>query len=205
MSNAHLIQNYLENHSVRKLHLGCGPYVHHGWLNTDFSPQRPEVLFLDASQGFPFADETFDYIFSEHMIEHLTYQDGISMLRNCYRILKPNGKIRIATPDLAKILALYTKEKTEEQHFYIRALTDGFLKDVDQYHETYVINNAFRNWGHLFLYDQEILTRSLQRVGYTNIVMQPIAVSDDPHLQNIECRRDAVTIYETMVLEACKP
>ncbi len=91
MSQQAILQTYFQNHSVKKLNLGCGPHILNEWLNTDYSPQNPAVMFLDASQGFPFEDQTFDYIFSEHMIEHISYHDGISMLRNCHRILKPNG------------------------------------------------------------------------------------------------------------------
>lgn len=199
-----LIQLYFQHHDVRKLHLGCGPNVLNGWLNTDFPPKEAHILGLDVTRSFPFDDQTFDYIFNEHMIEHITYQQGMFMLRNCYRVLKPNGKIRLSTPDLSKLLALFSPEKTEEQRFYIRTVTDWHMLDLDEYHETFVLNNAFRNWGHMFLYDAHVLTRALQRVGFVNITPCQVSQSEDLHLQNIDCRTDAISIYETMVFEGTR-
>lgn len=46
---------------------------------------------------FPFTPETFDYIVVEHMIEHVPYKDALKMLRECSRVLKKDGVIRIST------------------------------------------------------------------------------------------------------------
>jgi predicted SAM-dependent methyltransferase len=85
--------------SIRRA--GCG-----GWLNTDYEPELPIVMHLDASQRFPFREATFDYIFSEHVIEHISYWDGMKMLAECFRVLKGSGKVRISTPDLAFLVDL---------------------------------------------------------------------------------------------------
>jgi predicted SAM-dependent methyltransferase len=58
----------------------------------------------------------FDYVFSEHMIEHVSYAEGLLMLRECLRVLKPGGRIRIATPSLEVLLDLYKPSKTPIQH-----------------------------------------------------------------------------------------
>ena len=62
---------------------------------------------IDITKKFPFVSSTFDYVFSEHMIEHIKYQDGLKMLNESFRVLKPSGKIRISTPDLQFLLDLY--------------------------------------------------------------------------------------------------
>ena len=64
-------------------------------------------MYLDATQTFPLPDCSFDYIFSEHMIEHVTYQNGKRMILECYRVLKPGGLLRISTPDLSFLVDLY--------------------------------------------------------------------------------------------------
>ena len=99
------IKRYLSKNITKKLHIGCGRKTRSGWLASDLFPNK-EVIFLDATQRFPFKEHTFDYIFSEHMIEHIDYFDGRKMLQECSRVLKPGGKIRIATPDLKKYLSL---------------------------------------------------------------------------------------------------
>ena len=92
-----ITQKYLNEHDIRKLHIGCGNHVLDSWLNSDFYPDIANILHLDATKPFPLEDEDFDYVFSEHMIEHVPYSDGLFMLKECCRILKKNGKIRIST------------------------------------------------------------------------------------------------------------
>ena len=107
---------YLASHRPAKLHLGAGPNILAGWLNTDVEPKGIGVYYLDAGKPFPIQDQAFDYIFNEHLIEHFTYRDGLRVLQECYRVLKPGGAIRIATPDMDKIIGLRTKEKNDLQN-----------------------------------------------------------------------------------------
>jgi predicted SAM-dependent methyltransferase len=86
-----------------------------GWLNTDIYLNGRSVTYLDVTQRFPFQDNTFAYVTAEHMIEHLAYEDAKTMLSECYWVLQPGGRVRIATPDLEVILGLHAKEKTELQ------------------------------------------------------------------------------------------
>lgn len=145
-----VVKQYLRSHQVRKLQIGAGPNILPGWINTDKSPNSPRILFLDAAKTFPFADATIDYIYSEHLIEHLTYKQGQLMLHECFRVLKPSGRIRIATPDLETLIGLHTPQKSGRQWRYIHWIIDQFLPEIGIYEDVIVINNAFRNWGHSF-------------------------------------------------------
>ena len=96
------IHAYLRTHRVRKLQLGAGGNVHPGWLNTDIADYKREheIVYLDARKPFPFPDASFDLVSSEHMIEHLSYPEGLHCLRECLRVLRPGGVVRLATPSL---------------------------------------------------------------------------------------------------------
>ena len=111
---------YLAESDTPKLHIGCGDHVLSGWLNTDYEPELPIVMHLDASQRFPFKEATFDYIFSEHVIEHISYWDGMKTLAECFRVLKGSGKVRISTPDLAFLVDLTKPDKSELQRAYVK-------------------------------------------------------------------------------------
>jgi len=143
------IRRYLDHNEVRKLQLGSGYHPIGGWLNSDYLPQSSDVIRLDATGVYPFGDETFDYVFSEHMIEHVAYEKGQRMLRECFRILKVGGTIRISTPDLAFLIALYSDDKTELQCQYIRWSTNKFIGYAPKQEDTYVINNFVRDLGAL--------------------------------------------------------
>jgi len=69
-----------------------------------------------------------------------------------------------------------------------------------------VLNNAFRNWGHQFLYDEPTLRSLMTDAGFIDVVRYPMGVSDDDPLRGIEYHGEAVgnvemNRLETMVLE----
>ena len=66
-----MIKEYLASHTIRKLELGAEPTNQEGWLTTD-NRHGASNLYLDVTEKFPFDNDVFDYVYSEHMIEHLT-------------------------------------------------------------------------------------------------------------------------------------
>ena len=113
------IKRYLKSTKVPKLQIGCCKNVLKGWLNTDISLRCLHGIYLDAGKRFPFPDSSFNYVYSEHLFEHLNYQQGINMLKESYRILKPDGVIRIATPDFQFLLRLYEEPDNPIHKKYI--------------------------------------------------------------------------------------
>lgn len=201
-----LIADYLAVNTTRRLQIGAGHNPLPGWLCTDLTPVHPGIASLDATRPFPFADNSFDAISSEHMIEHISYAQGQFMLRECHRVLKPGGRLRVATPDLQVLLALNTPKPEPLAARYLRWITERFLPDRPV-HPVFVINNAFRNWGHQFLYDAETLERALTQTGFSSIVRHKPGQSDDPALRGLEVHGDHIgdqemNAFETMVFEA---
>ena len=91
MRRRRVIASYVANRQDRKLHLGAGVNILPGWLNSDgFDPTAFNVSFkkfrgdilLDVRERFPFDDSSLDYIFHEHLIEHLDYHQGQFLLRS---------------------------------------------------------------------------------------------------------------------------
>jgi len=178
-------------------------------LCSDIDPQLESAVYLDARERFPFGAGTFDYIYSEHMIEHITWQEGRFMLRECGRILKPGGTIRLTTPDLEVLAGLFRKDGTPVREQYIRWVTDTFLDGVNAYEPAFVINNAFRRWGHQFLYDGDVLALALQEAGFVNVRRCTPGESKDLNLRGVESHGKGWTAdlatFETMVFEGDRP
>jgi predicted SAM-dependent methyltransferase len=179
-----IIEQYFSIYEARRLHIGCGSNIIDGWLNSDFYPHSVDILHLDATDILPFENGVFDYVFSEHMIEHVSYPNGFAMLKECNRVLKNNGRIRISTPDLQFLIDLYRDKKSDLQIEYIKFDTERFVFPYQ--YEAFVINNFVRAWGHLFIYDEKTLRTALKEAGFTNIVRCELNESEDEALQNLE-------------------
>jgi predicted SAM-dependent methyltransferase len=206
-SDAKAAAAYFLANDVRKLHIGCGAHVLHGWLNTDFVRSR-EVLFLDATRPFPFGDSEFDYVYSEHMIEHISFPAGQRFLKECSRILKPGGKIRVATPDLMFLVDLCRDGTSTVQRDYIEWSSQHFVPEAPFPSEAFVVNNFFRDWGHRFIYNDKVLRASMEAAGFVNVRRCELNASDDAQLRNLEhdsrMPRGFLEL-ETFVLEGIKP
>src|SRR5215470_3014010 len=77
-SDERLRNEYLRKALTPKLQIGGGWRLLGGWLNTDIEI-IPGVMCMDATRPFPFADNIFYRVYTEHMIEHVPYQGGVCM------------------------------------------------------------------------------------------------------------------------------
>ena len=199
-----LVSRYLKAHSVRKLQIGAHVCVMPGWLNTDLYPQSIRSVTLDATKTFPFPDVSFDYVFSEHQLEHIGYEDALVMLSECRRILRPGGKIRIALPSLDRLLELFGPARTDLQDRYIRYVTKACYPNVQDPNPCFAMNAAFMNWGHRYIWDQATLSKTLETEGFSPVQFFTPGQSDDPNLSGIETRTSEMDMYETMVAQAVR-
>lgn len=196
---------YLRREAEPKLHVGSGQHVLDGWLNTDIDLVS-DVVQMDATRAFPFADRTFKYIFSEHMIEHVPFADGQRMLRECHRVLREDGVLRIATPNLLSLVALFGEELTETQGRYLDWFK-VFLAPGEPPNAAGTINVFFRAWGHQFIYDEKTLSDALSTAGFRVVERWSLGESNEAGLRGLENERrypEGLLAYETIVLEARK-
>lgn len=207
-----IISHYLSHNKTLKLHLGSGDTQLEGWLCTDLVPCRRSTAYLNAAKPFPFKDDTFDFVYSEHMIEHLTQQQGLDMLKECHRVLKPGGHIRIATPDMDVILKLYTDRANDYGKDYIKWSMDRFApaeRNLFGYDPMIVLNYFNHKWGHQFLYNYDYLTKAMEFAGFSHVSLKQMHQSDIPDLNNIENHHNAVSsdpmiTFESLIVEAVK-
>lgn len=92
---------------MKKINLGCGSKFHPDWTNIDFVSSHPDVIAHNLNSGIPFENESFDVAYSSHVLEHFTKSNAVYFLKECFRVLKKGGIIRIVVPDLEMICRLY--------------------------------------------------------------------------------------------------
>ena len=104
-----------------KLNIGAGSTVIEGFTPID------RKLGLEA---FPLAyeDKSVDEIRASHILEHFSFGDAEKALKEWVRVLKPGGKIRLAVPDVDKVLAC----DNEERLFYLM----GGQTDENDFHKS---------------------------------------------------------------------
>ena len=129
------------------------------------------------------------------------------MLRECHRILRTGGKIRIATPNLTTFARLFT-EKNERSRRYFQLQIQATHVSSLPTPECEVLNMEMRFFGHSYLYDPDSLFAVLSTAGFQNVHMVEVDLSNDPVLSGIDSHAriigDELNRYVTMVVEASK-
>jgi predicted SAM-dependent methyltransferase len=92
---------------MKYVNLGCGDRFHLAWTNVDFVSTGEGVIAYNLAQGIPFPDDSFDVVYHSHVLEHFPKTEAESFLKECRRILCPQGVLRVVVPDLEQIARTY--------------------------------------------------------------------------------------------------
>lgn len=96
------------------LHLGCGPVKLDNFVNIDLHGDSMADLVDDIrtlerfkEKYQPGVDCHVDLIYASHVLEHLSHDEVVPVLKLWFDILRPGGKIMISVPDLDRIVKQY--------------------------------------------------------------------------------------------------
>ena len=146
--------------------------------------ERCYFIHYDLNYGLPFPDEFADFIYSSHFLEHFTQKGGVAFLKECNRVLKSGGIIRICVPDLEKYVQLYLGGER------IRFLSTFFseLRGVDEHYGQ-----------HRFMYDYNLLHNTMEKVGFKKITRCEYRKGKTPDLNILDVQGET-----TLYIEAIK-
>ncbi|MFY9552108.1 MAG: methyltransferase domain-containing protein [Thermoanaerobaculia bacterium] len=153
-----------------RLHIGCGAQSIPGWINVDNQGLPGVDQVLDVRQGLPFAEVAS--IYAEHFLEHLGLADGLEFLKECRRVLRPDGVLRLSTPNLDWVLASHYRGPS--------------ASDEDARLDCMRLNRAFHGWGHQFLYNRATLGSALRGAGFGEVAFCRYGESARPELSGLE-------------------
>lgn len=177
-----VILTYIMAKRVIKVNLGSGPTGINGWSNYDwgvlpllskiywirdglvklglldksYMAKWPEIELVDIRKGIPQEDDSVNYIYCSHVLEHFEKSETVTLLHECYRVMKKNGVMRIVLPDLLKLISSYSNSDQFCREFY------GYNKDEKRW------SNIFIR-GHEWMYDKKTFRKILVEVGFKNI------------------------------------
>ena len=119
---------------------------HKEWTNIKFAliPTSPskDVYVCDIRRPLNFSTTSFDAVYANHVLEHLTLDEGGKFVAELYRVLKPNGVCRVVVPDLETSCIEYLKSLNQ-------AWDSPSEKNLQRYH-----------WSVLELIDQLVRAKS---------------------------------------------
>jgi predicted SAM-dependent methyltransferase len=173
-----------------KLHLGCGNIYFNNWINIDLDSSIADIKH-DLRNQLPYEENSIDFIYNEHFIEHLTAQEGLHLLCECYRVLKPNGVLRVATFDLDDLIKYLQPGSTDWRTYVDPLNTFSAVQTRAEY-----FNLTFYSWGHKYLYNTEEMIRRFKDSGFTKLQECTIYQSLHSDLINLESRINSTVIIE---------
>lgn len=209
-----------------KLHLGCGPYnTPQGWINLDGSwnawltkhpfirktlallrimpikqlniKWNPDIIIHDVRKTLPFPDNSMNAIYSSHLLEHLHLENAKALLKECYRVLKPNGVLRIVVPDLKDIVLKYLEESNSSSIVIRECAANNLNKRLNSYPPGLPKKNLFykiytwtKNYHtHKWQYDSYSLQKYLVNTGFRLVEEKKIYQSKINGIKIIEEER----------------
>ncbi|HEY1802024.1 MAG TPA: methyltransferase domain-containing protein [Terriglobales bacterium] len=192
------------------VNIGCGTSVADGWYNIDNSPtiwlsRIPVLRSLfrvpawpksvhrhDVLKGLPFGNETVDCIYSSHTFEHFTYAQSLFLTKECLRVLKPSGILRIVVPDLKQLVQDYLSDpdSTASHRFIERLSLSHTWQDL-----------VHRGAHHQQMFDGRSLLGMLDEAGFENAQLSNFSESRIMNLAGLEL---AQRRHESIYVEAYK-
>jgi predicted SAM-dependent methyltransferase len=121
------------------LNAGCGDTFSPEWNNVD-RKRGPQIVYHNLLKPLPYPDNTFDAVYSSHVLEHLEPEDGDRFLQELFRTCKPGGVCRIVVPDYEQVCREYLQciqtalDKPDEKsirryHWSVLEMIDQLIRD----------------------------------------------------------------------------
>jgi SAM-dependent methyltransferase len=132
-----------------------------------FARASSKLRYGDARHRLPFDDGSVDAIYSSHFLEHVRREDALGFLRECHRVLRTGGVLRLVVPDLRRLARLYlagqgearlTADRFVEATLLTSASPPGLLRRC--------LSALLDRAEHLWMYDAESLVAILREAGF---------------------------------------
>lgn len=171
-----------------QLHLGSGGNNLPGWVNIDLVGAHADVPW-DLRRPLPFAVGSASAAFLEHVLEHMTVAEGLTVLRHVRRVLAPGGILRVGVPDAGRYARSY-------------AVGDATLDELRPGRPTRMLALAevFQEHGHVSAWDDETLVLVVTEAGFLEAGVAPGGSS-----RIVPAPDSPARIPETVYVEAVAP
>ena len=139
-----------------KLNIGCGTAQFSGWKNIDGNFLHRPDMWLDVRAGLPFGTGSVKIIYSCHFFEHLLLRELRQLLIECRRVLRSDGGLRIAVPNLRSAIMAYQ----QTHHSWFSTFPAAFLPLGGRF-----FNDMLCGHQHRLMFDFDFLAEILTGTG----------------------------------------
>lgn len=155
-----------------------------------------KIRFADATKSLPLKDSSVDYIYSSHMIEHLSQIGALSFLKEAKRALKSGGILRIVVPDLKIIIEQYLKSRDADTFMKGMFVQAPPISSLKQKIELFVSGYRHHQW----MYDAESLSKLLKETGFKEVEICEAGYTKilDPGELNLNEQEDGSVYVESV-------
>jgi predicted SAM-dependent methyltransferase len=131
--------------------------------------KQNKVFFANASKSIPEPSNSVSIIYSSHMFEHLDKREATQFLAECYRVLKPNGIIRLAIPNIEIPVSEYLKNKDADVFIESTHLCLDRPRTFREILKFLLVGNRNHQW----MYDGKSLSKKIASCGFVDVKIQP--------------------------------
>jgi SAM-dependent methyltransferase len=200
--NARLAKHPRLRHLLFKVGFLPRKYYEMPWVE-----HAKSLLVRDVKKGLPFRASSIDFIYSSHFIEYLTKAEARKLLKECLRVLKRKGVLRLSIRDLEVLARNYLKQLDElraDGGRVVHLPADGFidsllLVDAEPEKSPPLMERLFIprcKW----IYDEFSLAELLESCGFVNVEKRSYQVGKVPDIELLDNRP-----RQSLYLEAEKP
>ncbi|MBS2025723.1 MAG: methyltransferase domain-containing protein [Deltaproteobacteria bacterium] len=184
-----------------RLHLGCGGHLLEGWINIDLRPQRGTLSMRLPAGLQRFADDSVRAIYASHVLEHLDYPgQALEFVRQCHRILRPGGALRVIVPGVQKIIEAYARN--DAGFFEVQAQLHPPECTTPLEHLMYALQQGGE---HRYGYDLATIAKLYARAGFSEVIASDHNASQVPELRvDYHARQDNHGNYLSLYVDAVK-
>ena len=174
-----IITKLLQSGTPIKLDLGGASAGKNGWRSVDRTATCD--IYWDLRRGIPFPNSSVDHVYSSHLFEHLSFEEGQKLMQESIRVLKSGGTFSICVPN-ARIYI--------ESYLGIREVPQEFFGWTPAFNETSAIDAvnyvAYMGGEHKYMFDQDNLLAVLRRAGFADARTRPMDLEVDKQERDFE-------------------
>jgi predicted SAM-dependent methyltransferase len=165
-------------------------------------PWASDIVIHDLRKPLPFGDRTACCVYTSHCLEHLTRDDGRRLVRECHRVLRKGGVVRVLVPDLFQLAERYVTANRASGEAAVEFLNDLDVFPVDDDRNPLLrVYRAMRNTYHKWLYDEPLLRQLLSEGGFSDVRRRGLHESA---IEDIAAVETAVRFDKSMCVEASR-